>query len=688
MAFDPDKHDLAINAQGYRVSSFGRASAPDFVARFNTGDQGENDLNLLKSKSTKSFFGGMFQNKWEDDEMLDSIKGGSIFSENGYLYPNVAGESMSIASGSGSHSVMASAVYDGYLFIAVYDGGENEIYRIHPTTHAATKLTLPAALVSANPITDLTATSRHLHVCTGTDTGAVTVYRTVFPYDGTFETVGTKEMDMLVAAGKGMFMGVADGAVWQYQGGGTWASIEKYPSIQMEEVNSAAALHGRVYFGTKEGLYSYDGARLQMAIDYKHSYDDDNFAHMVEWRGWLYFTIGDTIWRFNEATVEKLIDTEEVVNIDGLQVNDEALWFFTETGWGGHGGEKTASSDSFQVWKYDGVGTTQFCEQGSPGHTFYTHSFAVNGDSIYVFVAYFTTPTGGVDGTAYNQRTGIQSNNTSGETPLPLFVQTSEFDAGFPNVDKQLHSVEIDELNEANYDIAGTVEVLVKDESGEWHTRSLGTITSVDDLVLEVGENAANYLGKAFKIRFETSSGDYVVLQHISFRYSLHPRRRWRWQIALILAGKDDPEPIQWLDGSAVIETSAALRANILEAQDSAAPINFVFNEPLTLSSSLTDSYTGSVTLNESAFVLAGSAGFAYIDDEIVRYKNATGQTIEITERGALGTVAASHVADAKVFRCYRVYVSRVISERFNLQESSDSYGNRRSELVAEVTEV
>ena len=51
----------ATSLQGYRCRSLVRDSAPLVASRFSTGQQGQSDLDLLKSASVDNLAGGMFQ---------------------------------------------------------------------------------------------------------------------------------------------------------------------------------------------------------------------------------------------------------------------------------------------------------------------------------------------------------------------------------------------------------------------------------------------------------------------------------------------------------------------------------------------------------------------------------------------------------------------------------------------------
>ena len=95
------------------------------------------------------------------------------------------------------------------------------------------------------------------------------------------------------------------------------------------------------------------------------------------------------------------------------------------------------------------------------------------------------------------------------------------------------------------------------------------------------------------------------------------------------------------------------------------------------------------VVLNSTA-LLKGSSGFVQIDDEIMYWSAKTTTNLTVI-RGVLGSTAASHADNAKVFIVYRVLITQMNPERIvspdNAIDQQESK-SRATEITLQVREV
>ena len=66
MSVNLNKHDVALNGVGFRLSSYTKGEASNFIPRFNTGSETENHLGFAKEISFIDYRGGSFQYELED----------------------------------------------------------------------------------------------------------------------------------------------------------------------------------------------------------------------------------------------------------------------------------------------------------------------------------------------------------------------------------------------------------------------------------------------------------------------------------------------------------------------------------------------------------------------------------------------------------------------------------------------
>lgn len=679
---DRTKYDLAINGQGYRAVAVNRDTAGDFAPRFNTGEQGENDLDLFKSKTLKSLAGGMLQNDWDDDEMVSTALSVVFNPLDNHTYPAPEAQALYNINHNASGGVpptkvhTAWAVYDGVLYIAVRDylsgtGADGNLIYAMPSSGGTvnTGITLPAALRDADPITDMHVYKNKIYIATGANSGGVGIYamtpNTGTPASATFATHGSSKGRYLATLNNKLYFMIGGSGLYINSTGTTWTRVTDVGN-DSETTNTLAVttFQGRIYISKEDGLYAYDGVTAYLVLD-NEGYDN-GYGSMCEYRGWLYLLNDTGLARFNGVTYEFLYPLTSLgtpMDRNDLVVANDRLYFALTFAYDPIdttiGTTLTASVDEFGLFYYDGVGL--FC------YSYYTHT---NTD-LDILMSAFGEPHIGqraqadtVDTVlAYWPKEWEFSLQDSGATFFEYVINTSVFDGNFPNVKKILHGLDLDYLvsTDADVEVEGDIWARYTDENGTWSSwTQLAAIT--DKTMTNVTlETPIAFYSLQISIDSESSRS---ALRRMSLRWTLHPRKRSRWNVEVVTMGSDSDQIVKLKDESYESATTATLRSKLLQAEKTSLPVWFTLDISDQLNGAINDS-VGTLTCDSTALFPPEGRFVIEIGSEkiIAEYLSAT--TLTLHERGAYGTTPASHSDNAQIDQVHRVYIERILNERY-----------------------
>jgi len=265
---------------------------------------------------------------------------------------------------------------------------------------------------------------------------------------------------------------------------------------------------------------------------------------------------------------------------------------------------------------------------------------------------------------------------------------TSIFDADFAMIDKALDNIELVFDGNVSSDQDITLEYRTTGFDGSTGWSALGTIKSqsrVKDYVFRTLPNGVIF--KRLQLRLSGTTDCKYGTAKLVIRYMLSPDMKWQWQFTANCYGDDKYAPLLLADDTEGSQLVSLLRGNLYNARMSDNPIKFLDIDQFDLSGAHNNSTT-TITLNTTNILK--ESGFIQIDDEIIQFTGKTSTTLTGCQRGALGTAAATHADNAKVFAVYRVIVRAIQNERIELTNLDDltEDKSRNSDLQVLIQEV
>lgn len=680
MSLDRTKADVELNGQAFQITSLTKDSAPALVPQFNTGAQGDTDLQLVKSVSNTNFEGGGLQEEWIDDQQFSVVRNSFYEPTSGRLFPSPAKtEVATYASSDASNYTYfntASCYYNDELYIAYryYSSGawKTGIKKVSDDSD----LTIPTDLRDQQGIFDMVV-YKGVMVISGDSS-----------YSG-WKWDGTTFTQITAIPGSTRGMCVMNGTLYFIRANDEFwkntditASSTAIGSVGVSGGSVLAdarilAYQNRVYILHPEGLFVFDGVQIYKAID-------EVFITGAVYRGWLYLTDGKKIYRFNGITYEMLKDFTSIGTIDASFVaNSDRIYFnvtlskVVEEVQGGTG--QSASSGSCALYYYDSVG---FFEYEAYTLTNQTSSGVVGYDKPYLVTASTAEST---DASVYEWDTTDEQDLTA--TMNQLDVISSIHDGGFPNVPKTLHYIKVVLSSIGEY--GGTLQYRLRDSEGAWDSSwtSAGTVSGASSQQIYL-DTPVEY--NAVQVRFLGGANDTVV-KRVAFGYTIHPDRRNRWQVTLLCQGQDKYFAQEENDGTELTVDPITLREAVYASAQSKLPVDFVEVDYTRCNGAHTNSVT---TITVDSTEMFPENGTIRIGTEQIKYTGKTATTFTGCTRGAWGTTASTHSDNDVVEPLYRVYLKRIINERYILDENTKNVNSGttnpglESEIAIELEEV
>lgn len=695
--------------QGYRLRSLLRDSAPLIASRFSTGQQGQTDLDLLKSSSVDSLAGGMFQRLHVDPTKVARAVGVfNKYDEN--FYPTIPSSAALTGGLNTGYYPILKAESEIYTFVMGGSFGAgtwyNALRRVNKSDSTFTSITLPAALASnaVGYATGMCLHKNYLFVLTQTATGAgVAHYR----YDldaGTWQDLGVGS-GVIVASMRGILYGINyQSTIYNI----TSETATTAVTTALDTVGSANStsqpvdmkeFNGALWIAKPDGLYRFDGIKAVKVLPLVTSY-----LHIFN--GAMYFVAGGWLYRFDGGNVQKVqfFGTLETVAPLGITSNSDYLFVQTNslTSAYSSGDKAQAASGLRRIYAYDGASWQMINETGVSLGSSYITALVYVGTHLYDMWANYLVASW--DNLYYRYDLANLFSSAAVTTSSTIDITTSEFDAGFPNVYKAL------EVIEPLYNgliVGDVITTKYQYYDGKVWSAWIAApnISSTTSNVLEITD-ATKKLFKRIKINvvLTPAAASTATLKGVAWRYTLQPRNRWRWQVNIIAAGTP---VIQDRNGTAPTTQANAL-ANavtksvkqktplfmltpdygIVKAGISAAALTFIVKGQPAIYTDPYSEYPLCAVLNSSGVweVLRVSA-VSYVG-------GATNETtITVLERAYYGVTPATINANAEFHLAFKVYITRLLRDQpilddatYNEQTSGESQLQR--EFLIELTEV
>lgn len=682
MSFDNTKYDLEINSTPYRVKGYSRSELQAFIPRVGSGEQSETEFNLLRSKTIKGFNGGMLQRYMEDNSTVFAVEGAYPIYDDGTLYPINDFVDPSGTTALIGKSIMTAWVQTAdYLYIAYknYSTQLNSVKRIDKSgTQVA--MTVPANISS-------TARSIISMVVYGTEIWLNAVDTAGAGTTGRFDVSSTTISEITTGANcfykmavfKGQLYGTyaalnaRHSILYKYTGTTTsFAAVEvgRVPNTQSSTSGELFVYSGRLWQTRNDGMFAFDGISLLPVEDLSTQINTENYRFPRVLKGFLYYFMPDGMYRFNGSLIEKLYDTAEIGYPVDVCTGKNRLWIAYANGrWSG-----SSRYDKAMGYDYSAVDSVDGRVAVFNGKSLYTY------DRISTFVKNPAT----IDFATQEDVTGLMffndtvyvtlnhskngsyytvSTNEKALTGSHSWRIVTSIDDEFPMIDKTLENLELifDGNVSADEDILVEYRTAGFDGSTGWTT--LTTLKSQTAAKKAIWQSIAGGLVyKRIQFRFSGTTASAYGISRIVMRNMLSPDMKWQWNFTVLCYGDDPTAPLALADGTSSTQTVRDLRGNIYAARSSDVPVKLVDWDQLDLNGAHNNSVT-TITVNSTA-LLRGETGLVQIDDEILSYTAKTATTLTVV-RGVLGTAAASHADNAKVFPVYRTVVRQIQQERF-----------------------
>lgn len=706
--------DIA-SLQGYRCRTLTRDSAAFVAPRFSSGDQGQTDLDLLKSVSVDDFSGGMFQRDWIDRQKAARIIG--IFnSSDQKLYPTPPRSSLTAITAGYYPTAKAESPQRSVVAYGAFSS-PNYLNKLDVITPGGgyTSLTLPVAWQSSpySNIQGLTLHKNFLFICGLPPAGS---YTNAYRYDfsaGTWQDItgGFSRFCSIrgILYGINYFSQIYVCTNETIAGAATYTMID-YAGDMTQPVIDFVEFNGAGWIAKLDGIFRFDGVKATKVLNMVTT-------QLQVFNGALYFVSGNWLYRFDGSNVVRLQyygTSEKVGNTYhagmGMAANSDYLFLTTAvltTGYTDTDKSTVTASGLKRIYTYDGAAWNLIHESAETFGTTYMPCVLTNGSSFTGLKLYdiFCNSNGGMQTNRYTFDLMELYKNTTITSASKLEVTTSEHDAGFPNIFKAAELVDLGYSGMiAGDSIAVSYQIFDGKNWGSW--QALGTITSTTVNTLEIGTNLPK-LYRRIKINCiaTLAANSTLALKTVSLRYTLQPRMRWRWQATIMAEGNNK---ISDRNDVAIAGDSNAFTNNVVKTIKQKTPIFMLSPDYGVVKAQITNAAL--------TFIVKGQIAVytdPYSEYPLVSVKNNSGvwevlrvasvsyvgggtdeTTITAVERGYYGVTPAQINAGAEFHLCYKVYVTRLLRDAptldlntYNEQDTSGESQIQR-EFLIEITEV
>lgn len=727
-----------IDNQPFRVKSYMRSVTDDLVARFGSAEAGQTNLDLLKADTQKSFRGGMFQRKFDDPEMVSSITNAYHNRLDGNLYPTPAWPKALSALDIGPGAVDSWCWYKGLIYFTGQAAnppatGNCKLWSLDPVTGTITGVTLPAPVISANVPLELCSYGGYIFIAAMPYAGVgVTAYR----FDGTsFVNVLGDNVAFMVFAGKlyaltytnQLFLVTNHTAATVTYTAVSAVGNDSAPTSK--QFHKACAYNNALYIALDNGLYRFDSVVVAPFQDYSDSPDARNFEFMDEYNGRLYYNIKNKLFESDGSNISEIYDFSAGFVITDIVGGLDRLWVGTITNTGASYTDKFVSgapSYTHSAFCYNGIGMFEYRA--------FTEAVLLN--YVPMTLIPIKGKVFGITADVYlNASLEPRSNGISKYT-LDLsdeftitnagngFVLTgSEMDMDYPAVSKVLNGIML------NYGGLTTGEGSFKLEAQYlinnawsafteiWNTQNVLTTGISNDYMLfdqstAAAPNLTTVPAQYSKLRFrltlsitDTTPSTLPYASDLTMRYTLQPRQRRQWLLALYIEGVDNKglNTPSLKSGTRETRTATALRKALYNAHKNKLPVLFYdvdFTEVKTKTTPLVLKGTDFIESGD-AIAIQDSVGsgtkwlnrrVASVSHDYVN--NQTSATVlNVGQRlGIGGSSTADYAVDTQVRKSHVVYIRQLDQERYLIDENTinakSGASDVRSEIVVRFIEV
>jgi len=564
---------LSLGGHEYlvRPGSYIKRQAPQFGARFTTGDPDFNNLSFWQHWAQQCFVGGVDQDLFADDAMYDEGVGvDTTQHEQVTLSRDMTrgtGANWTVSAGTANASQFRTCIYNNKLYVlGLASGGSgSHLYEYTPGSDGWTRITtLDAKNMDGFSIGTF---GGRLYIGGLTFAGVSYLIYSSGAF-GTWTTVanpagvGGNAVNAMRTFQQKFY--VAFGAfIWRLKTDNTWDGNTVFYTAHMNsESNFIISLETHLGFlymlsynghvhrtdgNTTFDIWSWDGGTQGVAIK---SFDGRLFVLTFEYTGTASVGQG-VLYQMSGSAVTQLKrwgDINRATYIGDMVVYDRRLWYGASNllGFG-----RTANVEGFGVATYDPIedahsilavsnDTVAYSKGSAPYTNYIVDSVIFFGGYMFMAVrghGMFKTPYGPHDKTYNPGSIGAHFNiSSAGASVDPLnggWFTTSTYDAGTPGVRKMWRKVIVD----AAIPTSTSIVVEYSTNIGVSWTE-LPNITTVSSRVrTEFWLN--NITSVSFKLRFtlrSTSATVTPILYGFVVSYLPIPEPNWLWTFTIVLS--------------------------------------------------------------------------------------------------------------------------------------------------------
>lgn len=616
MAVNVFKNAIFLANQPFRVVSYLRAVTDNLVSRFGSAEQGQTNLDLLKSETQKSFRGGMFQRVFDDPEKVSTISNAYYNKIDDKLYPTPDWEAISSSTNMDPDGVSSWCYLNNNLYVTWRYYQTPQFYNILLKFDAdmnVTPVTLPTALVNCHQL-ELCVYENTIFIG-GKERVGVTV--TGYRYDGvttfTAHTGGTDVISYCVFNDK-LYCITYQRILFlvgsPLSGTATFTKIDVIGHTGVANYRNFKGwveFNNTLYIGMDDGLYRFDGTAVTAALDYSKSPDFNNFKYLAVFNGRLYYVIKNKLFQFDGINIEELQDFGAAYHIDYMIGGVDRLWIATRFNTGVPYSDKFVSgvpTYAHSVFCYDGVGFFEYKVFDNSDLDFEVTEarmvlMPVN-NAVYAFSPdLYLNGSGDPATLGYRRRKLDLADEFTLTNPGAGFtVVSSEIDNDYPSVTKVINGLLINHstvqgtafpVDEAEFKVE--IQQLLNGEWTDWdevwnssqpypaelknnyllHEQSGGIFDTY------YSTQPAVYHRLRFRITLNWFDPSTIIpaLSDFSVRYTIQPSFKLKWQLTLDLAGFDTQGWTTPTGGDGVLEDRKAttLRKMIYDTYRDKMPI-------------------------------------------------------------------------------------------------------------------
>ena len=585
-------HHISLNGHYYlvRPGSYVKKEAPQFGARFATGDSDYNNLSMWQHWAQKCFIGGMGQDEFADDAMYDEGVGVDTTDHEKVTL------SRSLSRGTGSNWDLGNTapeggyktiVYNSKLYAITIPGAsvESTLWEYVPASDGWTqKTSIGGKNIRAMCVTvyDGKLWVGGVHYTTGLplviyDDGALTSWSTLaLPATTGSGNVNSTYYPVHAMAGFQSKLYVAYGVrVWRFKDDQT-----KDGNTVFYKANASSASNyivgmevhlGFLYMLSQNGhvhrtdgnttfdIWNWDGQTEGTAIK---SFDGRLFILTFEYtdtadvgQGVLYQLSGSAVTqlkRWGEGT--------DAIRIGNMRVYDRKLWYGASNllGFGQRGGFGVVAYDAIEdshCIAASNSDTTGFTRGSLPYRNHIVDDQIFFNGSLFAFVrghGAFRTPFKAKDLQRGSRQYDITAAGPAATSQAGGWFSTSTYDAGTPGVLKMWRKITIDVAIKADTSVLVDYST---DNGTTWANAGL-TVAVVTRGRVEFFLN--NVTSTSLKLRFSLRSvvvASSPTLYGFAVSYIPQPEPNWLWQFIIVLSERQ-----VLLDGTEVtVDTVAEL---------------------------------------------------------------------------------------------------------------------------------